>query len=70
MYLMYRSTERFPVDAPLHWPVSDGLPRLGRIRLPPGARHRLQGRREKDLQLDVVLWRRLGTRMARLCRLQ
>ena len=67
---MYRFAERVPLDAPLHRPVSDGLPRLGRIRLPSGARHRLQGQRQEDLQLDVVLRRRLGTHLARLRRLQ
>ena len=70
IYLMHRSAERVPVYAPLHRPVSDGLSRVRRIRLPSRARHRLQGHRQEDLQLDVLLRRRLGTRLARLCRLQ
>ena len=64
------SAERVPIHAALHRPVSDGLPRVRRVRLPPGARPRLQSERQEDLQLDVLLRRSLGAHLARLCRLQ
>ena len=67
---MVCSAERVPIHAALHRPVSDGLPRVRRFRLPPGARHRLQSERQEDLQLDVLLRRSLGAHLARLCRLQ
>ena len=67
---MVCSAERVPIHAALHRPVSDGLPRVGRVRLPPGARPRLQSERQEDLQLDVLLRRGLGAHLARLRRLQ